>query len=363
MEESNQKDQTLQIQNHQPLIEEQLNIKSNLRKNKIKKFDSINALLDQEEDEKVIQFESKNNDYNSKNLYHNDTEKDEQISNNIENNKISFQTFLLCFQMMFPLLSNKDIYGIFICSDQDRDYFFGYDDFQSILEQAQSIQIQQNSKAIIKKVNQFFGVNQINCLNLIDKIDKTENIQKRQNDKKSDENCINAFQSQEINIQKQKLGENKTQSINQLEIQCPENSNSKDKIEKIEKIEKIQKSQQNQQQIQQEKQNLQQKYDKIHLNQSKSGLCDQGFQQLKTKLFSKIHLVLKRQQIDLEDAFESMDIDGDGKISFKDFYQSLKLMNIPNNLQEIQKIFNLCDKDNDKYLSLQEFSTQFGNDS
>jgi hypothetical protein len=72
--------------------------------------------------------------------------------------------------------------------------------------------------------------------------------------------------------------------------------------------------------------------------------------------------VVKSSGKSLDLIFSQIDTDGSGLISPKEFHKAMKLVSLGLTDQEIEKIRNRCDANNDGLISYSEFIAKFRND-
>ena len=77
--------------------------------------------------------------------------------------------------------------------------------------------------------------------------------------------------------------------------------------------------------------------------------------QLSRKIFGKIIEVLRNEGINYEQAFKSMDLDRDNKISVRDMKKSFLMMNLKVGDGDVTSIVEYLDRDNDGCLNFKEF--------
>ena len=78
-------------------------------------------------------------------------------------------------------------------------------------------------------------------------------------------------------------------------------------------------------------------------------------------IFKKIKDVLKNENIDDFTAFKSIDLDRDKKIGLSDMQKAFTLMNLKYSTEQVKSMIQFLDKDEDGYLSFQEFQYALNN--
>ena len=80
------------------------------------------------------------------------------------------------------------------------------------------------------------------------------------------------------------------------------------------------------------------------------------------EMLSEVRDIFKNHNIDLREAFEAFDVDGDGVVSVDEFREGLTALNMPISMDQAEQLMAYFDKDNSGEIDMAEFVKKFGDE-